>query len=211
MNTLSWKSLSHSYQKTQEISFPDGSLNRGESLAVIGSSGTGKSTWMQLLCGIIPVQSGSVHYDDHNLADCSSKLRDKLRAENLGVVFQKNHFLENLSIQDNLSLPAYAQRKSCDDEFITVLCKDLNVDHLLKRKPRDCSVGELQRLSIVRAMTTHPAFIIADEPTSALDDVNAKAILDIFEHLRSAQNVGIIVVTHDQRVKAQFTNTLSFS
>lgn len=208
---LSWNNLSYSFDKTITLSFPDGSIHRGESLAIIGSSGSGKSTWLQLLSGILPLQSGEVHFDSHPLHNTSRRERDQLRSKYLGIVFQKNHFLENLTIQDNLSLPSYAQKSAFDTALVNDLCEKLKVFHLLDKKPRDCSVGELQRLSIIRTMSTRPSFILADEPTSALDDKNAEAILEVFETIQKSMNVGIIIVTHDQRVKSRVSNVISFT
>lgn len=211
IDLLSWKNLSYSFDKTNVLSFPDGSLKRGESIAVIGSSGAGKSTWLQLLSGILPIQKGEVLFDSQDLSKANRKKRDQLRSEHLGIVFQKNHFLENLSISDNLSLPSYAQKKAIDADLIRELCEKLEVTHLLNKKPKECSVGELQRLSIIRTMSTRPSFILADEPTSALDDRNAEAILSIFETIQDSLNVGIIIVTHDQRVKNKVSNVISLN
>lgn len=163
---------------------------------------------MQLLSGILAIQEGDIHYGSTSLLNTSETQRDKLRSQNIGLVFQKNHFLDDLSIADNLTLPSYALRQKPDVKFITHHAKELSVSHLLQSKPSECSVGELQRLSILRTLSTKPSFILADEPTSALDDVNTAAILNIFESIAKEHNIGILIVTHDQRVKDRVSNTI---
>lgn len=210
IDKLEWNSLSYSYNQTNTISFPDGRINRGEVLAAIGPSGSGKSTWLQLLSGILAIQKGDVHYGETSLSGTSERRRDKLRAQNVGLVFQNNHFLNELSVSDNLSLPAFAQKHQLDSNHIAELANRLHVNHLLNRKPKECSVGELQRLSIVRTLSTRPSFLLADEPTSALDDVNTESILSIFDELVADLNIGVLIVTHDNRVKSHFSNTINF-
>ncbi|TNE30621.1 MAG: ATP-binding cassette domain-containing protein [Bacteroidetes bacterium] len=208
IDQLSWNSLSYTYDGRTTLSFPDGVVHRGEMIAVIGNSGSGKSTWMQLLSGILAIQEGNILYGTTSLLRKSETQRDKLRSQHVGLIFQKNHFLNDLSVQDNLMLPSYAVRQKPDVSFITEHAEKLSVSHLLQSKPSECSVGELQRLSILRTLSTKPSFILADEPTSALDDVNASAILDIFETISKEQNIGILIVTHDQRVKSRVSNTI---
>ncbi|NVK27721.1 MAG: ATP-binding cassette domain-containing protein [Flavobacteriia bacterium] len=210
IDKLEWNSLSYTYNQSDTISFPDGRINRGEVLAAIGPSGSGKSTWLQLLSGILAIQNGNVLYGETSLKDTSERRRDKLRAENVGLVFQNNHFLNDLSVADNLSLPAFAQKAPLDKSHVSDLASRLKVTNLLNKKPKECSVGELQRLSIVRTLSTKPSFILADEPTSALDDVNTASILSIFDELVTTLNIGVLIVTHDNRVKSHFSNTINF-
>lgn len=211
IDTLSWNSLSYSYNKTNVLSFPDGSVKRGEGVSVIGSSGVGKSTWFQLLSGILAIQEGDVKYNDISLKNMSERQRDRMRSEHLGIVFQNNHFLKDLSVANNLTLPAFAQKSKLNVDLIEDYSAKLNVHHLLNKKPKECSVGELQRLSIVRTLSTSPSFILADEPTSALDDENTHSILDIFSMVMEELQVGVVLVTHDQRVKSHFNNSITFS
>lgn len=210
IDILSWSDLTYSYDETNQLSFPDGQVKKGELVAVIGSSGSGKSTWIQLLSGILPLQNGHVRIHQDDLRGAGRKKRDAIRARHLGIVFQKNHFLEYLTIADNLSLPSFAGQVHYDQDFVSSLCEKLGVDHLLNKRPKECSIGELQRLSIIRTVSTRPSFILADEPTSALDDKNAKTIMDVFKELRDALNMGVIIVTHDQRVKNEVENVISF-
>lgn len=210
INELKWDSLSYQFDGRQPIEFPNGSIRRGEITAVIGQSGSGKSTWIQLLSGILPIQSGNVFYDQTGILGCSERKRDKLRAKNLGLIFQKNHFLDDLNVLDNLLLPAFALRMKPDLMFIETLADSLNVSHLLHSKPKECSVGELQRLSIVRTLSTRPSFILSDEPTSALDDTNTAEILKIFDQISKTHHVGILIVTHDHRVKSHVQQLIQF-
>lgn len=208
--SLSWNSLSHSYNQSNTSRFPDGEINRGEIVAAIGPSGSGKSTWLQLLSGILKVQNGIVRYGDFEIGGLSEAKRDELRAQNIGLIFQNNHFVEDLSIADNLALPAYALKQSLNSSLIIEYAAKLEVGNLLNKKPRQCSVGELQRLSIIRAISVNPSFILADEPTSALDARNAYRIMDIFEMVSKDLNTGILIVTHDERVTQKFNNVLTF-
>lgn len=210
IDTLSWESLRYSYDDKSAISFPNGTVKRGEILAAIGPSGSGKSTWLQLLSGILKIQQGDVFYGSQKLSGTSERERDRLRSEHVGLVFQNNHFVKDLSVGDNLMLPSYAKSSKPELSFISDLAERLQVAHRIDAMPRECSVGELQRLSIIRTLSTKPSFILADEPTSALDDVNTSEILDTFEMLASEFGVGILVVTHDNRVKQRFANSISF-
>lgn len=179
-------------------------------MAAVGPSGSGKSTWLHLLSGILKVQNGVILYGDIEISQLSETKRDLLRSENLGLIFQNNHFIKDLSVSDNLALPAYALKRPLDKELILDFSKKLSVDHLLGKRPSECSVGELQRLSILRTISVKPSFILADEPTSALDNKNAAAILDIFDLIAQELNTGILVVTHDERVKERLSNSIRF-
>lgn len=201
--------MSYSYDDKNVISFPDGTIKQGEILAAIGPSGSGKSTWLQLLSGILALQNGKIQVGEHSLEGLSERKRDKIRAEKIGLIFQNNHFLKDLSVADNLALPAFAQKAKLPVDRILSLAEKMNVDHLLNKKPSECSVGELQRLSILRTASTLPHFILADEPTSALDDVNTEAILNIFKMLSEEHSIGILIVTHDNRLKSKL-NSINF-
>lgn len=201
--------LKFSYPNTTSFHFPDIELMEGETALLLGPSGSGKSTMLNLLAGLLPLQSGQVRIKNEDFTQLNERQKEKFRALNLGLVFQRSFFLPYLSLEQNLLLSGSYQGKKVSQERVQSLFEDLQIAHLAQKRPNECSQGEQQRASIARALIQEPALILADEPSSALDDRNADKVADLLLSVCANSNSSLLVVTHDQRLKGLITKSYS--
>ncbi|MDG2247355.1 MAG: ATP-binding cassette domain-containing protein, partial [Flavobacteriales bacterium] len=123
----------------------------------------------------------------------------------IGIVFQTAHFVQSLSVEDNLILPQYLAGGAVDRSKAKEILTRLNLKHKLQEKTRNLSIGEQQRVAIARALMNTPSIVLADEPTSALDDKNAEEVISLLEEQAALSGAGLVIVTHDQRLKDRFS------
>jgi ABC-type lipoprotein export system ATPase subunit len=199
---LSTSNLHFRYPDGRAFSFPDLQCAAGQTLLVTGQSGCGKTTLLHVLAGILKPESGSVQVGDTRLEGLSSAQTDRFRGQNIGLIYQKSHFLAALSVLDNLLLAPFFAEKKSNRTLIHDLAERLGIGHTLAQLPARLSIGEQQRVSIVRALVNQPRLILADEPTSALDDVNCEAVIRILREQAREQGAALVVVTHDSRLKS---------
>ncbi len=196
--------LTYNYSSEIQLKFPDFSLSKGEQVLILGQSGCGKTTLLHLLSGLLKPNSGDVNIENEDISKMSGAALDNFRGANIGVVFQTPHFIEALTVKENLTLTQTLAGKSKDTDKIKTLLADLGVESKLNAKLNALSVGEKQRVSIARALVNSPALILADEPTSALDDKNCDAVLKLVREQAKKHNSTLLIVTHDKRLKDQF-------
>ncbi|MHB1278987.1 MAG: ABC transporter ATP-binding protein [Bacteroidia bacterium] len=196
-------SLHFSYPRGPEFHFPAFSLEKGESLLVLGASGSGKSTWLQLLSGLREPQNGDVRIGDKALFAMNKSERDRFRARHIGFIFQEHSFIPSLNAWENIQLP-FSHGISFPKERAIELAEQLGLAALLKKRPQQLSQGERQRLSVLRAVLPQPDLILADEPSSSLDDTNCEKLIELLKTQCHHAGSSLIVVTHDQRIKDQF-------
>jgi len=196
--------LTYNYSSGVQLNFPDFNLEKGEQALILGQSGCGKTTLLHLLSGLLKPTTGKVVVENENISLLSGAPLDKFRGASIGVVFQIPHFIEALTVKENLTLTQSLAGKSKDVERIKSLLLDLGIESKLNSKMNALSVGEKQRVSIARALVNSPALILADEPTSALDDENCDAVLKLVREQAKKQNSTLLIVTHDNRLKDQF-------
>ena len=134
---------------------------------------------------------------------------DRFRGRHIGLVFQRPHFVQALSVQENLALVQYLAGKPQDKKRIKEVLDNLGIGHKLGEKPHRLSQGEQQRAAIALAVINSPQLILADEPTSSLDNKNCAKVAQLLKEQASATGAQLIIITHDQRLKDQFKNTLS--
>lgn len=174
---ISLKSVSHNYPGGHQISFKDWQINKGDQWLLLGESGSGKTTLLHILTGILKPEQGDVQINGTSIYKLSSKELDQFRGRNIGIVFQRPHLIKSLSIAENLVL---AQSFAClptNLNRVNEVLSSLGIADKKKSYPNELSQGQLQRVSIARAVINKPALLIADEPTSSLDDKNATAVL----------------------------------
>ena len=200
------QNLSFAYHQSASIYFPDISCAPGESLLILGRSGTGKSTLLQLLAGIRKPDQGSVFIGQTDLTQMSKRELDLLRGQNIGLVFQQSHFVRSLSVKENLLLAQRLAGVNRDLDRIKFLMSRLEMSDKLDKKTQNLSVGEQQRVAIVRAILNKPRLILADEPTSALDDANCDEVFRLLSIQAKQEEAALIIVTHDNRLKSQIPN-----
>lgn len=198
------KNLKYGHPGQQPLMFPDITLQKGESLLVLGRSGSGKTTLLNLLAGLLHPATGEVKLDGQNLAAMSGQKLDLFRGKEIGIVFQKPHLLAALNVKENLQMAHFFSKKK--GQAVDQLLAELGLAGKAKASVLTLSEGEAQRVSIARALATSPKLILADEPTSSLDDENAYKVIQLLKTQASKIGAALIIVTHDQRVKTQIPN-----
>ena len=205
---LKTESLFFAYNQHTEFRFPDIQLDAGENLLILGESGIGKTTLLHLIAGLLRPMSGSVALMGTVLHDLSLAKLDRFRGRHIGLVFQRPHFVRALSVQENLELVQYLAGKSRDKKRINEVVESLGIGNKLRNKPYMLSQGEQQRAAIALAVINNPQLILADEPTSSLDDKNCANVAALLRDQAAATEAQLIIITHDQRLKNQFQNTV---
>ena len=202
------ESLKFSYDGNKYFDFPDINLDSGENLLIIGNSGIGKTTLLHLLAGILKPDSGSINISGTDISKFSDTELDKFRGDNIGIVFQKPHFISSLTINENLKLAQYLSSSKTSVDAKKIL-ESLNINDKYQQKPNQLSEGEKQRASIALALINSPSLILADEPTSSLDDFNCDNVIKLLKTQAKDHKAQLIVITHDARLKKHFKNNLN--
>jgi putative ABC transport system ATP-binding protein len=200
------KSVAHSYARQKNLRFKDWDINRGEQWLLLGDSGSGKSTLLNILTGILEPQQGEVLINQTNLYKLPGRKRDSFRGQNIGMIFQTPHLVKSLTVKENLLIAQSFARLREDVKRIEEVLSSLGIEDKKNSYPHELSQGQLQRVSIARAVINKPALLVADEPTSSLDDRNTAAVLELLIRQSKLTNSTLVVATHDKRVKDQFTN-----
>lgn len=179
-------------------------IKTGEFVSLIGRSGSGKSSLLYLLSTLDKATSGNISIDSFNLNTISDDELHILRNLNIGFIFQFHYLLQELSVLENILLPARRFKMEKEkEEFAFELLEKFNLIDKVSRFPRQLSGGEQQRVAIARALIMQPKYIFADEPTGSLDSVNGEIVMNILKDTNKNQGTTIILVTHD----TDFANT----
>jgi putative ABC transport system ATP-binding protein len=206
---ISVNGLKFTYPSGPGFTFPDFVCGSREHLLILGQSGKGKTTLLHLLAGMIRPTAGSIHIQNTDITRLNNRSLDKFRGQHIGIVFQTAHFVDSISVMDNLMLSPFLSGKDASREEALTVLERLNVGQKAKQKPASLSVGEQQRCAIARAVFHKPSVILADEPTSALDDTNAATVIDILEEQALQTGAALIIVTHDKRLKDRFQKQIT--
>ncbi len=196
------------------LTVPDLSVQRGESVLLLGESGSGKSTLLSLICGTILQDRGTVRIAGTEVSKLSGGARDRFRAEQIGVIFQQFNLLPFGSVTDNILLPlrfAPQRRKRAGDGAAeaATLCAALGLPKdIIQAKATTLSVGQQQRVAVARALIGQPPLIIADEPTSALDADSQTAFLDLLFAQTAKHQTALLMVSHDPRLGDRFDRVI---
>ncbi|WP_175632226.1 ABC transporter ATP-binding protein [Pedobacter ghigonis] len=201
------KSLVHVYEQGRKIVFPDWEIADMEHWLLLGASGSGKSTLLNIISGLLKPSQGQVAIHGTNLYTLSARSMDQFRGKNIGIVFQKPHLIQSLNVLDNLELAALMARVPIDTPHNLSLLSDLGIADMAQSYPDQLSQGQLQRVSVARALVNKPDLLIADEPTSSLDDRNAAQVIEMLTMQAKANGAALIIATHDQRVRNYITKT----
>jgi len=182
------------------------SIEEGEMVAIMGPSGSGKSTLLYAVSGMDLITAGEVQFCGKNIAKLGEKELAELRLDEMGFIFQQMYMLKNLSVLDNIILPACQSVKIKESRRETVergyeLMRKLGIIEVVDNDINEVSGGQLQRACICRSMINKPKMIFADEPTGALDSHTSKEVMEVFRRL-NAEGMTIVIVTHDPGVGA---------
>ena len=185
------------------------SVEAGEFVAIMGESGSGKSTMLNILAALDTPTSGEVFLDGVNFSNIKEKERAAFRRNNLGFVFQDFNLLDTFTLEDNILLPLVLSQTKYDEmqKRLQPIAKSLGIDSLLKKYPYEVSGGQKQRAAVARALITNPKLLLADEPTGALDSKASVKLLDQFEEInRKGQT--ILMVTHSVKAASHASRVL---
>ena len=205
MNVLEFINVTKSYKdgnkEIEALKETNFKIEAGQFIAIIGPSGSGKSTFLTLAGGLQTPSKGQIIINGKDYTNLSEKERSKLRFNDIGFVLQASNLVPFLTAKQQLELVDRInkqKRKTLQDQ--KSLFKELGIDHLENKLPKDLSGGERQRLAIARALYNNPAIILADEPTASLDSDRAFEVVDLLSKECKEKNKSIIMVTHDNRM-----------
>ena len=205
MNVLEFKNVTKSYQdgnkEIEALKETNFKIEEGQFIAIIGPSGSGKSTFLTLAGGLQTPSKGQIIINGKDYTNLSEKERAKLRFNDIGFVLQASNLVPFLTAKQQLELvDRINKQKRQTLQNQKSLFKELGIDHLENKLPKDLSGGERQRLAIARALYNNPAIILADEPTASLDSDRAFEVVDLLSKECKEKNKSIIMVTHDNRM-----------
>mgnify|MGYP001210360681 FL=1 len=201
------RDIKFDYNNQVFFQFPDIEIKTKENLLIIGNSGIGKTTLLHLLAGLLESKSGSIQLFGKEISNLNSYQLDTFRGENIGIVFQRSHFVNSLTVKENLELAQFIANKKDNNRIDTIL-KSLGILDKSDKKTNQLSQGEKQRASIALAIVNSPKLILADEPTSSLDDENCDRVIKLLKKQASEFNAQLIVITHDNRLKKHFKKSI---
>jgi putative ABC transport system ATP-binding protein len=208
---ISIQSVSHQYAPGQVLKFADWQVDNGEQWLLLGQSGSGKTTLLHILTGLLNPTGGDIKINGTSLYQLSSKKLDEFRGQHIGIIFQKPHLIKSLNITENLLLAQSFAGLPTNKKRIEEVLDSLAMLAKKNAYPQELSQGQLQRVTIARAVINKPTLLIADEPTSSLDDGNAAAVLALLKEQSELNRATLVVATHDKRVKDAFTLTYHLS
>jgi ABC-type lipoprotein export system ATPase subunit len=197
---ISVSQLAYAFSEGSALRFPDFQVERGGHVLLLGQSGAGKTTLLHLVGGLRRNYSGSIKIENTELSSLSSAALDRFRGEKIGFVFQRNHLIPALTVEDNLRLAPYLAEVRIDEQRIDTVLMHLGLVSLRKQRVQQLSQGQAQRVAIARAVLNRPAILFADEPTSALDDANCSRVIDLLLDVARENTSTLIVATHDRRL-----------
>ena len=205
MNVLEFKNVTKSYQdgnnEIEALKETNFKIEEGQFIAIIGPSGSGKSTFLTLAGGLQTPSKGQIIINGKDYTNLSEKERAKLRFNDIGFVLQASNLVPFLTAKQQLELVDRINKnnkQTIQDKH--ALFKELGIEHLENKLPKDLSGGERQRLAIARALYNDPAIILADEPTASLDSDRAFEVVELLSKECREKNKSIIMVTHDNRM-----------
>lgn len=178
-------------------------LDEGEQVALEGGSGTGKTTLLNVIAGLVTPDRGQVVFDGRDLTRLKASLRDRHRAEHIGTIFQSFHLLPGFTALENVVLGMLFSSE-VDRSHARELLVRLGLEDRLHYRPRQLSIGQQQRVALARAMANRPKLVLADEPTGNLDRENAETALAIIRDICAEQGAALLLVSHDPHVLGAF-------
>ncbi len=178
-------------------------LGQGEQMALSGESGSGKTTFLNLIAGILKADEGSIHLGGQELESLPESRRDLLRAQSLGYIFQTFNLLQGYTALENVEL-GMMFGQGVDSTYAESLLQRVGLSKRLQYLPRQMSVGQQQRVAVARALANHPKLVLADEPTGHLDHERAMESLTLIRQICRENGAALLLVSHDKEVLSKF-------
>ncbi len=201
-NIIEIKGLKKSYDngKIKALNGMDLIVKKGEFISIMGPSGSGKSSLLNMIGALDTADEGSINVAGIDLR--KTKNLSEFRSKEIGFVFQMHNLIPNLSVIENIEIPMFETNASSNEmrERAVELLKSVNLEDKIDQKPTKLSGGERQRVAIARALVNHPSIILADEPTGSLDSKTGEVILNLLKDLHVKENVTLVMVTHEPYV-----------
>ena len=185
------------------VDIPEFRLPAGEQLALRGESGSGKTTFLHLVAGILGADRGSIQLGEQDMAALKEPARDRLRASAIGYIFQTFNLLQGYTCLENVML-GMSFGPGADRHRASAILERVGLGHRLHHYPRQLSTGQQQRVAVARAMANRPKLVLADEPTGNLDRKNAEASLSLIRQSCQETGAALLLVSHDPLVLAAF-------
>jgi putative ABC transport system ATP-binding protein len=195
-------------------------LAGGEQVALMGGSGTGKTTLLHLIAGIVTPDSGKILYSDGpaingasaiDVARLSEAARDVFRGRHIGYIFQTHHLLPGFTAMENVLLGMSFTGRRRDSKWAQHLLTEVGLSDRLHYRPAKLSVGQQQRVAVARALANRPHLVLADEPTGALDPTNAQVALDLIRKLCKEVGASLLLVSHDPTIAGQLPRAVTLA
>ena len=172
-------------------------------IALVGRSGTGKSTFLNMICGILKPDSGDVEVKGTSISLLKESAKDRFRAKHIGYIFQTFNLLQNFTALENILIAMNFAGKVDQQKAKDILSK-VGLNDRMHYKPAQLSTGQQQRVAVARALVNQPELVIADEPTGNLDPEHAATAMKLIRELCQENNAGLLVVSHDKELIATF-------
>ncbi len=195
----------------QIVHVPAFSLGAGEQVALRGESGSGKTTFLNLIAGILTADGGTVTIDGTEMTALSESKRDRLRAAKLGYIFQTFNLLQGYTVLENVVLGMSFGPHGADRAHAREVLERVGLSHRLDHFPNQLSTGQQQRVAVARALANRPRLVLADEPTGYLDRQHGREALALIREVCREQNAALLLVSHDEEVLGQFETRKDFA
>jgi ABC-type lipoprotein export system ATPase subunit len=192
------------------VDVPEFSLAAGQQLALRGESGSGKTTFLHLIAGILAADGGSIRLGTRDMAALSEPKRDRLRAESIGYIFQTFNLLQGFTCLENVLL-GMSFGPGADRARAKAMLERVGLGHRLHHRPRQLSTGQQQRVAVARALANQPKLVLADEPTGNLDHKNGREALGLIRETCRENEAALLLVSHDPAVLAAFEGVRDFA
>lgn len=200
------QNLTHAYAGREVLRVDEWRAEQGAQWLMLGPSGSGKSTLLHVLAGILRPASGQAVVAEQDLGALSEAALDRFRGKHIGIVLQRLHLIDSLSVLNNLLLAQYMAGAKQDATRVREVLASLDLADKASAMPHELSHGQAQRVAVARAVVNKPKLLLADEPTSNLDDVRCVQVLDLLLDQARACGATLVIATHDQRIKSRVAN-----
>ena len=202
--------LSPEGQRVEILHVPTFTVASGAQTALRGESGSGKTTFLNLIAGILAADSGRVTLEGAEMTALSEPKRDRLRAEKLGYIFQTFNLLQGYTVIENVVLGMSFGPRGADRGHAREMLERVGLAHRLDHFPNQLSTGQQQRVAVARALANRPKLVLADEPTGNLDRKNARESLGLIREVCREQGAALLLVSHDEMTLGEFEGVQDF-